>query len=241
MTYSIFTTSVSPLRRLLTAAACLGVVTACAQNATDGSVSASEPATGSVDITTEIWVDNWFEMYVNGASVLVDSVPITTERSFNAETQTFSADLPAVVAIMAKDFKENDTGLEYIGTGRQQMGDGGMIAQFTDAQTGKLLGATDSTMRCLVVHRAPTDRTCAVSANPVAGEGACGFVETEIPANWTSPDFDDSAWPNATEHSERDVSPKDGYDRVSWTRSAKLVWSDDLVQDNTLLCRLTVQ
>lgn len=148
--------------------------------------------------------------------------------------------LPMIVAFMAKDFKENDTGLEYIGTDRQQMGDGGMIAQFPDSVTGKVIAATDKTMRCMVVHRAPTNRSCAMEKNPVAGKGACGLIESEIPANWIAPDFNDSSWPTAVEHSVREVSPKDGYDEIQWDPSAKLVWSDDLVQDNTLLCRMRV-
>ena len=94
-------------------------------------------------LTAEVWVDNWFEMHVNGEKIVEDSVPITTERSFNAETVTFSADLPMTIAIMAKDFKENDTGLEYIGSRRQQTGDGGMIAQFRDAATGEIVAVTD--------------------------------------------------------------------------------------------------
>tara|TARA_R110002096_G_scaffold436100_1_gene667733 strand:+ start:99888 stop:100217 length:330 start_codon:yes stop_codon:yes gene_type:complete len=88
------------------------------------------------------------------------------------------------VAFVAKDFKENDSGLEYIGSNRQQMGDGGMIAQFCDAGTGTLLAATDSGMRCMVVHRAPIDRACAKEQVPIAGEGPCAFVESEVPANW---------------------------------------------------------
>ncbi|MGO4907334.1 PEBP family protein [Pseudorhodobacter sp. W20_MBD10_FR17] len=213
------------MRALLTAALILTATTALA-----------EPKS----VTADIWVDNWFEMYVNGEKVIEDSVPITTERSFNAETTTFSSDLPMTIAIMAKDFKENDSGLEYIGTNRQQMGDGGMIAQFHDAATGALVAATDSSMRCLVVQHAPVDRACAKESNPVAGEGACAFVETEIPANWTAPDFDDSDWPAAVEHTAGEVGPKDGYDKITWDDAAKLVWSDDLVLDNTLLCRLVV-
>jgi len=191
-------------------------------------------------LRADIWVDNWFEMHVDGVKVIEDSVPITTERSFNAESVTFSADLPAQITFMAKDFKENDTGLEYIGTRRQQMGDGGLIAQIKDAETGAVVGVTDAGMRCLVVHRAPLDVTCADEHDPRAGEGACAFDETAIPADWTSPDFDDSTWPTATEHTERAVSPRHGYDEITWDSAAKLVWSDDLVQDNTLLCRMTV-
>lgn len=190
-------------------------------------------------LTADIWVDNWFAMSVNGTQVIEDSVSITTERSFNAETTSFTADLPMTIAITAKDFKENDTGLEYIGTRRQQMGDGGLIAQFKDA-SGATVAVTDSNTRCLVVHRAPVDVSCADASNPVEGEGACASITTEIPADWTSPGFDDSAWPNATVHSERAVSPKDGYDEISWDGAAELIWSDDLVQDNTLLCRMVI-
>ena len=74
----------------------------------------------------------------------------------------------------------------------------------------------------------------------MAGKGPCGFVETPIPENWTATDFVDSDWPAAVEHSTREVSPKDGYDEISWDSVAKLIWSADLVQDNTLLCRMTV-
>lgn len=191
-------------------------------------------------ITADIWVDNWFELFANGSKVIEDSVPITTERSFNAESFTIEGELPITISIMAKDFKENDSGLEYIGTNRQQMGDGGMIAQFRDSDTGEVVAVTDNNARCLVVQRAPVDISCARERNPVAGQGACAFEVTETPADWTSPKFDDSAWPAAVEHSESEVRPKDGYDRIDWDLGARLIWSDNLVQDNTLLCRLTI-
>ncbi|AKI00045.1 hypothetical protein IMCC20628_01328 [Hoeflea sp. IMCC20628] len=195
---------------------------------------------GGTKIIGEIWVDNWFSLAVNGEPLIEDSVAYNTERSFNAERVTFAANMPMTLAFEIRDFKENDTGLEYIGSDRQQMGDGGMIAQFRDAATDKILGATDKTMRCLVVHRAPLDRACADEKSPVAGEGVCNFSETAFPENWTASDFDDSSWPAAVEHSAAEVSPKDGYDEISWDPSAKLVWSEDLVQDNTLLCRMTI-
>ncbi|WP_386679145.1 PEBP family protein [Loktanella sp. R86503] len=208
--------------------------------ATVTALTASAAAADTRNVTADIWVDNWFAMSANGTLVLEDSVPITTERSFNKETTTVSIDLPAVIAIEAKDFKENDTGLEYIGTNRQQMGDGGMIAQFKDAATGETLAVTDAGMKCLVVQFAPLDPSCADQATPVAGEGACGFVATDIPADWTASDFDDSEWPAATVHSAADVSPKGGYDDVTWDDTAKLVWGASLKQDNTLLCRMTI-
>ena len=56
-------------------------------------------------------------VYVDGQLVGDDSVPITTERSFNAETFTFEATYPFTVAIEAKDFEKgqnkNDKPLEW--------------------------------------------------------------------------------------------------------------------------------
>lgn len=204
------------------------------------SLTASMAAAETQTLKADIWVDNWFAMYANGTPVVEDSVPITTERSFNSETATFTADLPMTIAFEVKDFKENDTGLEYIGTNRQQMGDGGMIAQFLDASSGETVAVTNADVRCLVVHHAPVDRACADERNPVAGVGACAFEITETPADWTASDFDDSDWPLATEHSVRDVSPKGGYDTIDWDEKAQLIWSGDLVQDNTLLCRMVI-
>ena len=61
----------------------------------------SEPkATG---VKAEIWADNWFEMYVNGKKVLEDSVPITTERSFNAETTDLADARPPLRIRMRHD------------------------------------------------------------------------------------------------------------------------------------------
>ena len=78
-------------------------------------------------LSADVWADNWFEMRISGTQVAEDSVPIPTERSFNAESSTFEAERPFVIGLIAKDLKENDTGLLYIGSRRQQVGDGGVI------------------------------------------------------------------------------------------------------------------
>ena len=167
-------------------------------------------------------------------------MPITTERSFNKESFRYQEpDKPYVIGIMAKDFKENDTGLEYIGSRRQQMGDGGLIAQFQSS--GRTVAATSSAWKCLVIHQAPTDKLCERERNPVAGQGACGFVSAAEPDGWSTVGFDDSGWANATEHSAREVGPKDGYDQVRWSSDAKIIWGADLETDNTILCRTVVE
>ncbi len=196
--------------------------------------------TGAIDVLGEVWVDNWFSLYVNGQYLTEDSVPITTERSFNAERFNFKADYPMTFAIEFRDYAQNETGLEYIGTNRQQMGDGGAIFQFTNSANRKLIAASNSSVKCYVVQTAPIDTSCASEANPVANSGSCAQVTSQIPENWTDPDFDDSRWENAIEHAEQSVRPKDGYDAVKWRSEAKLIWSSDLVRDNIMLCRIKV-
>ncbi|MBT5707083.1 PEBP family protein [bacterium] len=195
---------------------------------------------GSVQVRGEVWADNWFAFYLGDEFVIEDSVPITTERSFNSESFVFSGDYPLVLNFLVKDFKQNDSGLEYIGSRRQQIGDGGLIAQFTDAETGELIAATNSDWKCYVLHEAPLDPNCAGQRNPQAGVGPCGFLEREEPAGWKRASFDDSSWQSVSEFSEREVRPKDGYDRIQWDRSAKLIWSSDLKLHNTVLCRLVI-
>lgn len=201
----------------------------------------SNPSTqGARSVTGEVWADNWFKLYINGAPLIEDSVPITTERSFNAERFAFQTDYPMTIAFEFRDFMENSTGLEYIGTRRQQMGDGGAIAQFRDVATGKLLAATGSDWRCITVQSAPQDRSCERESNPATSLANCAETLTPVSGDWMTPGFDDSAWPGATVHSASAVRPKGGYDQVKWDPAAKLIWGPDLQKDNIVYCRITV-
>ncbi|WP_307962187.1 hypothetical protein [Salinispora arenicola] len=109
---------------------------------TAGATSTSSGA--GTGFRIDVWADNWSAVYIDGEQIGEDSVPITTERSFNAETYTFDAQMPFTVSIEAMDFKETDSGIEYIGEPNQQMGDGGIIAQITDLATGEVVAATDA-------------------------------------------------------------------------------------------------
>lgn len=195
---------------------------------------------GTVSIKGEVWADNWFAFYLGDQLIIEDSTPITTERSFNAEAFVFNADYPLQLNFVVKDFKQDDTGLEYIGRGNQQMGDGGLIAQFTDLASGEAVAVTNAAWRCLVIHDAPLDRACEDEAEPVPGVGPCRFSAMEEPEGWRRPGFDDADWPLAVEHSESDVSPRGGYDAIEWRGGARLIWTADLEMHNTALCRLTV-
>ena len=192
---------------------------------------------GEQTFKAEVWADNWFALYVGDELVKEDSVPITTERSFNSETFEFVATYPFTINVVMKDFKENDSGLEYIGANNQQMGDGGFIAQITNTQTGATAAVSDGSWRCKVIHKAPLNKECEGSSEPLTD---CQWSSEEEPAGWREAGYDTSAWDAATEHTEADVSPKDGYDEISWTADAKLIWGADLEADNTVLCSITV-
>ena len=196
---------------------------------------------GKVTIHGDVWADNWFALYLGDELLIEDSVSITTERSFNAESFSFQADYPIVLNLVAKDFKENESGLEYIGSRKQQLGDGGLIAQFRDAKSGKLIVGTDAKWRCLVLHHGPHDEACANQDSPIAGVGPCAFTTVDEPAGWKAREYSTEDWQPATEFAEGDVRPKDGYDRVDWDSKAKLIWSKDLKKDNTILFRIVIE
>ena len=234
-------------RRLLALVAVTGFLASCAPSTGSSSPAASGTSSPTAsqgspsavtgeEFTVQIWADNWMAVYVNGSKVGEDSVAITTERSFNAETFTFTASYPFVVGIEAKDFMETDSGLEYIGTSRQQMGDGGVIAQVLDS-SGTVVAATSDQATSFVVQRAPLNPTCEKDSDP---DTTCQHESLALPADWSSPGFDDSGWVQATEWSAAQVGPKDGYDSISWAPSAALVWGTDLHIDNTVLLRLAV-
>ena len=189
----------------------------------------------------DAWADNWFAAYLGEELIVEDSLSITTERSFNAETVTFDAAYPLNLNFILKDFKENDTGLEYIGERNQQMGDGGIILQLTDLGTGEVVAVSDETWACTVIHQAPLDKACEAESNPVAGVAPCEFVDLDEPTGWKAADFDDSAWTATTVHPAAAVAPKGGYDDVSWNESARFIWGPDLETDNILLCRVTIE
>jgi hypothetical protein len=188
-------------------------------------------------LRADVWADNWFALYAGDELIKEDSVPYNTERSFNKESFEFDAELPVSLSFVIKDFKENDTGLEYIGSPRVQIGDGGFSAQFFDAATNELLAVSNSDWRCITIHQAPLNSSCLRSSNP---ESDCQSKIGEEPEGWKNSRFDDSGWPNAVEHAAADVRPRRGYEEISWHSDARLIWTDSLETDNTVLCRFTI-
>lgn len=207
---------------------------------TESETASVSDATSTSMFQVEAWADNWFAAYLGEALIVEDSVSINTERSFNAETATFEASYPLNLNFILKDFKENNTGLEYIGERNQQMGDGGFIMQLTDMSTGEVVAVSDDSFACTVIHTAPLDKSCERESNPVAGTAPCTFEDLGEPDGWKAVDYDDSAWTATTIHSSAAVDPKQGYNEIRWDSSAEFIWGPDLETNNTVLCRVTV-
>lgn len=188
-----------------------------------------------VKFRADVWADNWFALYVNGKKVGEDSVPITTERSFNSERITFEATYPLTIAVVVKDYVENSSGLEYIGTDRQQIGDGGFIAQIVDVSSDSTVAVTDGSWKSLVVQSAPLNPECVASADPL---NDCRSREGVIPVGWETAQFDDGTWAAATEFDASEVGPKDGYNDIKWDSAGRFIWGADLKADNVVLLRL---
>jgi hypothetical protein len=199
--------------------------------------STTNVAASTRQFLAEAWADNWFAMYQGDVLLGEDSIPITTVRSFNAESFTFAASYPLSLAFVLRDYQENDTGLEYIETSRQQAGDGGFSFQLTDTSTGDVVLVSSSAWRCLAIARAPLDLSCEKDPDPAA---TCRSSIASEPGGWRAASYDDAAWPAATEYTADAVGPKDGYFTIAWDSRAKLIWSSDLKIDNTVLCRVSL-
>lgn len=212
---------------------------ACGSGGAGASVAAptSAAASGARTFKAQVWADNWFALYLADTLVGQDSVPITTERSFNSETFTFPGTYPLELNFVIKDYKENDSGLEYIGLPNQQMGDGGFIMQITDQTTGRVVAVSGSAMKCLVIHKAPLNPSCEKSATPLT---ACQFRSDPEPAGWRLPGYDTSGWETATVYTPAQIGVKEGYFDIAWDSASRLIWTSDLKSDNTLLCKLRV-
>ena len=92
---------------MLFTVACILLTAGCGQREQPRKVL--NTTTGAISINGDVWADNWFALYVGDKLLIEDSVSITTERSFNAESFTFNADYPIVLNFVLKDFDTSPT------------------------------------------------------------------------------------------------------------------------------------
>ena len=169
-------------------------------------------------VKASIYADNWFEMYINGKLVAVDSIEFIPHKIISVD---ILPRYPMTVAVLAKDFADAQTGLEYNNT---RIGDGGLILKFGDGTvTSKAWKAKK------------------VFWGPLGGDIANPKVQREpIPEGWYMPGFDDSSWPNASEFTKEEVRPNRVYNDYDF-EGTEFIWTEDLELDNTILFRYRVE
>jgi len=169
-------------------------------------------------IRATVYADNWFSLFVNGELVAVDSIAFLPH---NVVAVDLLPAYPMTIAVMAKDNADPATGMEYANT---QIGDGGFVLRFSDGTV------TDNRWKALVLDHGPIDgnvQTPRVRSQPP-------------PPGWNTRDFDDRAWPQATEYTIEQVQPKQPFYDHDFT-AARFIWSDNLLLDNTVLFRRQIQ
>jgi uncharacterized protein (TIGR03437 family) len=176
-----------------------------------------KPGVGDV-IKLSFYADNWCMVFINGKIVAVNSIDFLPH---NEVTVNILPDYPMTIAILAKDNADPISGYEYSNT---HVGDAGFILKMTD---GTISG---SNWKTKVFFKGPLNND---AAHPIVQYGP-------IPANWFTADFDDSSWDNATVFTSDQVKPDGTYLATDFT-GASFIWSSDLLLDNTIILRTTVQ
>ncbi|GAB6042112.1 hypothetical protein [Endothiovibrio diazotrophicus] len=199
-------------------------------------------------VTGYLFADNYFELYVNGTLVAVDPVPYTP---FNSNVVRFRVKAPYTYAVKLVDWEENlGLGSEENAGSSYHAGDGGFIAVFSDGTV------TDATWKAQSYYIAPlesasevttlsdgTRSSSAASDSPNCG-ASCYGVHYTLPSAWAAASFDDSGWPAAVTYTNQTVGVdnKPAFTHFADTFSAaQFIWSSNLVLDNLVLARKSVQ
>lgn len=212
---------------------------------------------GSEVFTAYIFADNYFELYVNGTLIAVDPVVFTP---FNSNVVRFKADRPFSLAVMGVDWEENlglgsedNRGKDY------HPGDAGYLMVVDDA-AGNNVAITDGSWKAQTFYTAPLDtRDCLVIDGANRDSSACSTdgvndatnysaAHWALPDGWQNADYDDSGWPDAVTFTNDTVGVdnkraytnfEDLFDNPD--ADAQFIWSSNLVLDNLVLLRTTVQ
>lgn len=207
-------------------------------------------------VTAYVFADNYFEMYINGIPVGKDNVPFT---QFNSNIVRFKVNTPFTIAMKLVDWEEN-SGLGSEANRGQAFhpGDGGMVAVFKDA-SGDIIATTNADWKAQTFYTAPLrDLSCASEEGTLRLSETCATEDSndgtlyyalhwKTPSNWQSADFDDSEWPNATEFTNNTIGVDNKLSYTNFTDifddstvDAKFIWSTNVILDNEVIVRYSV-
>jgi len=214
-------------------------------------------AGGVENFTVYIFADNYFEFYVNGRLLAVDAVPFTP---FNSSVIRFKANRPFSLAVLGVDWEEHLGLGSEVNRGRAyHPGDAGFVAVIKD-ESGKTVTITNDTWRAQTFYIAPLqDRSCLKVQNQRRDSSTCSTKSVHdgrsfsaahwpIPDNWFATNYDDSAWPRASVFTNDTVGVDNKPAFMNFTdifddpkADAEFIWSSNLVLDNLVLLRKTVE
>ncbi len=213
---------------------------------------------GGTDVyTAYIFADNYFEFYVDGKLLAIDPVPFTP---FNSSVIRFTAKRPFTLAAKLVDWEEHlGVGTESGWGASHHPGDGGFVAVIKDAQ-GKTVATTDTDWRAQTYYIAPLqNRECLKISGGLRDSRHCsssnrhsadGLIAAHwpVPDNWAAKSFDDRSWPRATTFSNDTVGVDNKRSYTNFTaifddrhNDARFIWSPNLILDNLVLVRRTIQ
>ncbi|GEM79443.1 hypothetical protein [Vibrio superstes] len=223
---------------------CAGITPKSIAEVDQGSVPVVVVDPDGQEITGYIFADNYFELYINGALIAVDSVPFTP---FNSSIVKFKVSKPYTIAVKVIDWEEN------LGLGSEDNrgkafhpGDGGFIASFSDGTV------TNADWQAQTFYTSPIyEPSCLKEVNDQRLSDGCTTegtnngqdayaVHWQIPSDWMAQGFDSTSWPKASLYTEDEigVNNKKAYmnfiDKFSGA-GASFIWSTNVVLDNEVL------
>lgn len=208
-------------------------------------------------ITAYIFADNYFEMYINGMPVGKDNVPFT---QFNSNIVRFKVNTPFTIAIKLVDWEENSgLGSESNRGKAFHPGDGGMVGVFKNANN-EIIATTNSNWKAQTYYTAPIkDLSCVSEKGTLRLSDNCSTEDSDdgtsyfalhwkTPSDWQSTSFDDSKWPNASEYANDVIGVDNKPSYTNFTdifdnnsADAQFIWSTNVILDNEVLVRYTVE
>jgi tyrosinase len=154
--------------------------------------AACEPPIGTPQqITGYIYCDNYFEFYFNGELIKVDPITFTPHQAVRVSF-TWDGVSPKNYAIMCMDFA-SPSGYEYTGTASAALGDGSLMAEFSDGTV------TNKDWRVFVASHGPTDASISNGCSS-SNLDACAVSIRAEPSLWQTNAAAGDGWSSATEY-----------------------------------------
>eukprot|EP00386_Alphamonas_edax_P015383 GDKI01047018.1.p2 GENE.GDKI01047018.1~~GDKI01047018.1.p2 ORF type:complete len:283 (-),score=90.42 GDKI01047018.1:331-1179(-) len=176
-------------------------------------------------ITGYIYCDNQFTFYFNGKLIAKDPLDFTPHNAVKVSFE-YDGTSAKTYAIACSDYA-SASGYEYTGTDKPQLGDGALIAKFSDGTV------TDANWKQYVVTHGPTDASTAAGCS-ASNLAPCVVQDNGAPSEWYMPSFDDAAWSAAKTYTAEEA----GWGRTPEWKNGKCCTSTSPITRGDLGCNV---